>query len=90
MIGLVIVVLIIVVGIVLLIIENMIGVNLELFVIVIGVGVLMFLYVNDVGFWMVKEYLGLIVKEIFKIWMVLEMLFLFIVFGGVLLFDMFV
>ncbi|MGQ0517366.1 GntT/GntP/DsdX family permease, partial [Bacillus sp. D-CC] len=39
---------------------------------------------------MVKEYLGLTVKETFKTWTVLETLLSFIAFGGVLLLDMFV
>ena len=70
--------------------ENATGVNLELLVIATGAGALMFSHVNDAGFWMVKEYLGLTVKETFKTWTVLETLLSFIAFGGVLLLDMFV
>jgi gluconate transporter len=77
-------------GIVAPIIEHMSGVNLELLVIATGAGSLMFSHVNDAGFWMVKEYLGLSVKETFKTWTVLETLLSFIAFGTVLLFDMFV
>lgn len=77
-------------GIVSPIIEHMSGVNLELLVIATGAGSLMFSHVNDAGFWMVKEYLGLTVKETFKTWTVLETLLSFIAFGTVLLFDMFV
>ena len=77
-------------GIVSPIIENTTGVNLELLVIATGAGALMFSHVNDAGFWMVKEYLGLTVKETFKTWTVLETLLSFIAFGGVLLLDMFV
>lgn len=40
----------------------------------IGVGSVILFYVNDVGFWMFKEYFGLIVKEIFLIWLLLEMI----------------
>ena len=76
-------------GIVAPIIEHMSGVNLELLVIATGAGSLMFSHVNDAGFWMVKEYLGLTVKETFKTWTVLETLLSFIAFGTVLLFDMF-
>lgn len=47
----------------------------------------MFLHVNDAGFWLVKEYLGLTVKETFKTWTVLETLLSFIAFGLVLLLD---
>ena len=57
-------------GIVSPIIATMSGVNLELLVIVTGAGSLMFSHVNDAGFWMVKEYLGLTVKETFKTWTV--------------------
>jgi gluconate transporter len=77
-------------GIVAPIIEHMSGVNLELLVIATGAGSLMFSHVNDAGFWMVKEYLGLSVKETFKTWTVLETLLSFIAFGTVLLFDMFI
>jgi gluconate transporter len=76
-------------GIVSPIIENMSGVNLELLVIATGAGSLMFSHVNDAGFWMVKEYLGLSVKETFKTWMVLETMLSFIAFGGALLLNMF-
>ncbi|EIT86413.1 gluconate permease [Fictibacillus macauensis ZFHKF-1] len=67
------------------IIENMSGVNVELLVIVTGAGSLMFSHVNDAGFWMVKEYLGLSVKETFQTWTVLETLLSFIAFGGAML-----
>lgn len=77
-------------GIVSPIIEHMSGVNLELLVIATGAGSLMFSHVNDAGFWLVKEYLGLTVKETFKTWTVLETLLSFIAFGSVLLFDLFV
>jgi gluconate transporter len=75
-------------GIVSPIIANMSGVNLELLVIATGAGSLMLSHVNDAGFWLVKEYLGLTVKETFKTWTVMETLLSFIAFGAVLLFDM--
>ena len=59
-------------GIVSPIIQNLSGVNLELLVIATGAGSLMLSHVNDAGFWMVKEYLGLTVKETFKSWTVME------------------
>ncbi|MED3878373.1 gluconate:H+ symporter [Priestia megaterium] len=77
-------------GIVSPIIVHMSEVNLELLVIATGAGSLMFSHVNDAGFWLVKEYLGLTVKETFKTWTVLETLLSFIAFGGVLLFDVFI
>lgn len=77
-------------GIVSPIIEHMSGVNLELLVIATGAGSLMFSHVNDAGFWMVKEYLGLTVKETFKTWTVLETILSFVAFGGALLLNLFV
>lgn len=67
----------------------MAGVNLELLVIATGAGSLMFSHVNDAGFWLVKEYLGLTVKETFKTWTVLETLLSFIAFGFALVLNMF-
>ncbi|MGG3466235.1 gluconate:H+ symporter [Neobacillus pocheonensis] len=77
-------------GIVSPVVQHMSGVNLELLVIATGAGSLMFSHVNDAGFWMVKEYLGLSVKETFKTWTVLETILSFVAFGGVLLLNLFV
>jgi gluconate:H+ symporter, GntP family len=77
-------------GIVSPIVAHMSGVNLELLVIATGAGSLMFSHVNDAGFWMVKEYLGLSVKETFKTWTVLETLLSLIAFGGALVLSAFV
>ncbi|WP_085524445.1 GntP family permease [Tuberibacillus sp. Marseille-P3662] len=77
-------------GIVSPVIAHMSGVNLELLVIATGAGSLMLSHVNDAGFWLVKEYLGLTVKETFKTWTVLETLLAFIAFGIVLLTNTFV
>ncbi|MGG0511209.1 gluconate:H+ symporter [Priestia megaterium] len=76
-------------GIVAPIVENMTGVNRELLVIATGAGSLIFSHVNDSGFWMVKEYLGLSVKETFKTWTVMETLLSLIAFGLALLLDLF-
>ncbi|WP_346206891.1 gluconate:H+ symporter [Caldifermentibacillus hisashii] len=77
-------------GIVSPIIANMTGVNLELLVIVTGAGSLMFSHVNDAGFWMVKEYLGLSIKEAFKTWTVLETILSFVAFIGAFVLDIFI
>ncbi|QHA91137.1 gluconate:H+ symporter [Bacillus sp. N1-1] len=77
-------------GIVSPVIANMSGVNLELLVVATGAGSLMLSHVNDAGFWLVKEYLGLTVKETFKTWTVLETLLSFIAFGLALMVDMFI
>lgn len=74
-------------GIVAPIIETMSGVNLELLVIVTGAGSLMFSHVNDAGFWMVKEYLGLSIKETFKTWTVLETILSFTAFAFALILN---
>ncbi|MFC4619491.1 GntP family permease [Camelliibacillus cellulosilyticus] len=77
-------------GIVFPIVQHMSGVNLELLVIATGAGSLMFSHVNDAGFWLVKEYMGLTVKETFKTWTVLETLLSFIAFATVLIINAFV
>jgi gluconate transporter len=77
-------------GIVSPVVANMTGVNLELLVIATGAGSLMFSHVNDAGFWLVKEYMGLSVKETFKTWTVMETLLSFVAFGLVLIFDIFI
>ncbi|WP_340373519.1 gluconate:H+ symporter [Peribacillus sp. FSL E2-0218] len=77
-------------GIVSPVVANMTGVNLELLVIATGAGSLMFSHVNDAGFWLVKEYMGLTVKETFKTWTVMETLLSFVAFGLVLILDLFV
>ncbi|MCF7622412.1 MULTISPECIES: gluconate:H+ symporter [Bacillaceae] len=77
-------------GIVSPVVANMTGVNLELLVIATGAGSLMFSHVNDAGFWLVKEYMGLTVKETFKTWTMMETLLSFVAFGLVLIFDIFI
>ncbi|MDN6570845.1 MAG: GntP family permease, partial [Staphylococcus equorum] len=74
-------------GIVSSIIQHMSGVNLELLVIATGAGSLMLSHVNDAGFWMVKEYLGLNVKETFKTWTVMETLLSFVAFAIAFIID---
>lgn len=77
-------------GIVSPIIANRTGVNVELLVIVTGAGSLMFSHVNDAGFWMVKEYLGLSIKETFQTWTALETILSFIAFFGAFVLNIFV
>lgn len=74
-------------GIVSPIIQHMSGVNLELLVIATSAGSLMLSHVNDAGFWMVKEYLGLNVKETFKTWTVMETLLSFVAFAIAFIID---
>jgi gluconate transporter len=74
-------------GIVSPVVAHMSGVNLELLVIATGAGSLMFSHVNDAGFWLVKEYLGLTVKETFKTWTVMETILSFVAFGLTLILN---
>lgn len=48
------------------------GVNPELMVLAIGSGSLMTAHVNDGGFWLVKEYFNLSIKDTLKTWTVME------------------
>lgn len=48
------------------------GVNRELMVLAIGSGSLMTAHVNDGGFWLVKEYFNLSIKDTFKTWTLME------------------
>lgn len=77
-------------GIVSPVVANMTGVNLELLVIATGAGSLMLSHVNDAGFWLVKEYMGLTVKETFKTWTVMETILAFVAFGITLAVSVFV
>ena len=38
----------------------------------IGAGSLFFSHINDAGFWLVKEYMGMSLPNMFKTWSVLE------------------
>ncbi|GAA5514477.1 high-affinity gluconate transporter [Deinococcus carri] len=48
------------------------GVSPELLVLATGAGSLILSHVNDAGFWLVKEYLGMDVKETLQTWTVME------------------
>ena len=48
------------------------GANLELLVLATGAGSLILSHVNDSGFWMIKEYFGMSVKETLLTWTALE------------------
>ena len=48
------------------------GVNRELMVLAIGSGSLMTAHVNDGGFWLVREYFNLSIKDTLKTWTVME------------------
>ncbi|CAH0344960.1 GntP family permease [Bacillus sp. CECT 9360] len=48
------------------------GVNIELLVLATGAGSLILSHVNDSGFWLIKEYFGMNVKETLMTWTALE------------------
>ncbi|KXG10773.1 Gnt-II system L-idonate transporter [Anoxybacillus sp. P3H1B] len=48
------------------------GTNMELLVLATGAGSLILSHVNDSGFWMIKEYFGMTVKETLMTWTALE------------------
>ncbi|RFU64033.1 GntP family permease [Bacillus sp. V59.32b] len=48
------------------------GVNIELLVLATGAGSLILSHVNDSGFWLIKEYFGMTVKETLMTWTALE------------------
>lgn len=59
-------------GIVAPIATTMPGTNLELLAIATGAGSLILSHVNDSGFWMIKEYFGMSVKETLLTWTAME------------------
>jgi GntP family gluconate:H+ symporter len=48
------------------------GLNPSLMALSIGAGSLFFSHINDAGFWLVKEYMGMNLPNMFKTWSVLE------------------
>lgn len=71
-------------------VAGMADVNTALLVIATGAGSLMLSHVNDGGFWLIKEYMGLSLKETFQTWTVLETILSFAAFGCVLILNVFV
>ncbi|HET7580296.1 MAG TPA: gluconate:H+ symporter [Bacillales bacterium] len=71
-------------------VAGMTDVNTALLVISTGAGSLMLSHVNDGGFWLVKEYFGLSVKETFQTWTALETILSFTAFICVLILNIFV
>jgi GntP family gluconate:H+ symporter len=66
------------------------GTNIELLVLATGAGSLILSHVNDSGFWMIKEYFGMTVKETLQTWTVVETIISVVALGLVLLLDLFV
>jgi Gnt-I system high-affinity gluconate transporter len=76
-------------GIVLPLVHNT-GVNPELMVLAIGSGSLMTAHVNDGGFWLVKEYFNLSIKDTLKTWTVMETCIGITGLAGVMVLNLFV
>ncbi len=64
-------------------------VNLALVALATGAGSCIASHVNDAGFWMVKEYFGLSLKETFGTWTILSTIVSVVGLGGVLVLDLF-
>ncbi len=66
------------------------GVDPNLMVLSIGAGSLMFSHVNDSGFWMVKEYFNLSIKDTIRSWSIMETIVAVVGLIGVMILDRFV
>ncbi|PAE87102.1 GntP family permease [Shouchella clausii] len=62
-------------------------VNLALVTLATGAGSSICSHVNDAGFWMIKEYFGLSMKETFSTWTILSTITSVVGIGFILLFD---
>ncbi|MGN7286383.1 GntP family permease [Shouchella rhizosphaerae] len=62
-------------------------VNLALVTLATGAGSSICSHVNDAGFWMIKEYFGLSMKETFSTWTILSTITSVVGLGFILLFD---
>lgn len=75
-------------GIVAPIAATMTGVNIELLVLATGAGSLILSHVNDSGFWMIKEYFGMTVKETLLTWTEMETILSLVALVLILLLDL--
>lgn len=66
------------------------GVSPELLVLATGAGSLILSHVNDAGFWMIKEYFGMSVKETLQTWTVLETIVAVAALGFILILNIFI
>lgn len=65
-------------------------VNLALVTLATGAGSSIASHVNDAGFWMIKEYFGLTLRETFATWTVMSTILSVLGLGAILILDMFV
>ncbi|MBM7691053.1 GntP family gluconate:H+ symporter [Peribacillus deserti] len=66
------------------------GVNIELLVLATGAGSLILSHVNDSGFWLIKEYFGMTVKETLQTWTALETIISVAALAFIMILDLFV
>ncbi len=66
------------------------GVSPELLVLATGAGSLILSHVNDSGFWLIKEYFGMTVKETLQTWTALETIISVAALGFILVLDLFI
>jgi gluconate:H+ symporter, GntP family len=64
------------------------GTNTELLVLATGAGSLILSHVNDSGFWMIKEYFGMTVKETLMTWTVMETIISVVALGFIALLNL--
>ncbi|HUC92811.1 MAG TPA: GntP family permease [Paenibacillus sp.] len=62
-------------------------VNVELLVLATGAGSLILSHVNDAGFWLIKEYFGMTVKETLLTWTALETIISVVALGLILILN---
>lgn len=65
--------------------ENLDKPTISLLVLAIGAGSLFFSHVNDVGFWLIKQYFGMTVRETILSWSIMETIISVVGLLGVLL-----
>ena len=66
------------------------GVNVELLALATGAGSLILSHVNDSGFWMIKEYFGMTVKETLLTWTAMETILSVVALGLISILNIFV
>ncbi len=62
-------------------------VNVELLVLATGAGSLILSHVNDAGFWLIKEYFGMTIKETLLTWTALETIISVVALGLILILN---
>ena len=77
-------------GIVAPIAASMPDVSRELLVLATGAGSLILSHVNDSGFWLIKEYFGMTIKETFLTWTAMETIISVSAIAFIMIINMFI